>query len=138
VVDLFTDERIDCETYIQTRDYLTAEIAKEAHNAFFATKVTFANQMRLICEQEGADVGAVMSVVTADERNTTSHLDPYLGPYGGKCLPKDTEALTLYGDHQGADVNLLEAVMDLNATVAERYENREIEGNWPNLSVSGD
>lgn len=130
--------KIDCETFIETDDYLTAEIAKEGHNAFFATKVSFANQMRLVCEQEGADVETVMDVITADHRNTTSHLDPLLGPYGGKCLPKDTEALTHYAEAQDAPTWLLRGVIGLNNEARAEYDEVEITGQWPEVAVQSD
>lgn len=130
--------KIDCETFIETDDYLTAEIAKEGHNAFFATKVSFANQMRLVCDQEGADVETVMDVITADHRNTTSHLDPLLGPYGGKCLPKDTEALTHYAEAQNAATPLLRGVIDLNNEARAEYDDLEITGEWPEVAVQSD
>lgn len=128
--------RVSCDTIIELSDYLSAEIGKEAHNAYFATKVSFANQLRLICEEEGANVQAVMEIITADHRNTTSHLDPLLGPYGGKCLPKDTRALTLYGDQQGAPVPLLDGVMELNREARARFEDVEITGRWPQVAPS--
>lgn len=135
---LLDDRRIDCDTVIETDDYLTAEIAKEAHNAFFATKVSFANQMRLICEGAGADVEAVMDVVTADARNTESHLDPLLGPYGGKCLPKDTEALTLFAEGEGVDVPQLRGTIATNNIAKETFENVDITGTYPDISVQSD
>lgn len=133
---LFSNKAINCETIIETGEYLTAEIGKEAHNAFFATKVSFANQMRIICEREGADAEMVQEIITADHRNTTSHMDPMLGAYGGKCLPKDTEALTHYGRQQRAAVPLLEGVIETNNTAREKYENVTIEGQWPNITVT--
>lgn len=136
--ELFADEAINCERVIETSKYITAEIGKEAHNAYFATKVSFANQMRLIAEQEGADPQRVMDIITTDSRNTSSHLDPLLGPYGGKCLPKDTRALTLYGEQQGAPVPLLSGVIDLNEIARKKYENVEIEGSWPDVTAQGD
>lgn len=129
---------IDCDTVIETNDYLTAEIAKEAHNAFFATKVSFANQLRLIAEAVGADPRTIMDIVVADSRNTSSHLDPMLGPYGGKCLPKDTRALTLFAEEHRTPTPLLRGVMDLNDTAEAEFDNVEIEGNWPNVSAKGD
>jgi UDPglucose 6-dehydrogenase len=127
---------MDIGQVIETDDYLTAEIGKEAHNAFFATKVSFANQMRLIAEAGGADPERVMDIVTADSRNTTSHLDPTLGPYGGKCLPKDTEALAMYGGHKGVRVPLLHGTMQTNELARQRFENAEIAGNWPEIKTT--
>lgn len=135
---LLDGDGIQNQQVITTDRYLPAEIGKEAHNAFFATKVSFANQLRLICEQDGVDPTAVMDIVTADSRNTSSHLDPLLGPYGGKCLPKDTRALALYGDQQGAPTPLLDGVINLNREARRRYEDMEIEGEWPDIQVRGD
>lgn len=113
--------KIDCDTIIELDDYTTAEVAKEAHNAFFATKVSFANQMRLICDQTGSDASQVMDIVKADSRNTDSHLDPLRGPFGGQCLPKDTNALKIYANSHGVEVSLLEAVFSVNETTQEKY-----------------
>lgn len=126
---------VDCDTVIGTDDYLSAEIAKEAHNAFFATKVSFANQMRTIAESTGADPQFVMDVVTADHRNTSSHLDPMLGPFGGKCLPKDTNALRLFAEYNRVPTPLLDGTIEMNALAQDNYEYKDIEGNWPNVSV---
>lgn len=138
VLKLMSHWAIDCDRYIQFDDYLTAEIGKEAHNSYFATKVSFANEMRLICEETGADVQGVMDIVTADSRNTTSHLDPTLGPYGGKCLPKDLAALKHFGKDADADVALLQAVEWVNDVAREEFDNVEITGNWPQVKTVGD
>jgi UDPglucose 6-dehydrogenase len=133
VRELFDVADIDCDTIFECEDYLTAEIAKEAHNAFFATKVSFANQLRLIAEQTGADPETVLDIIIADSRNTDSHLDPMLGPYGGKCLPKDTEALTQFAHDAGVPTPLLRGTIDTNVEARRRFDNREIEGRWPNI-----
>lgn len=135
---VITDGRIDCDTVFESDDYLPAELAKEAHNAFFATKVSFANQMRTISERAGADAEFVMNVVTADHRNTTSHLDPMLGPYGGSCLPKDTEALRRYAREQNIPTPVLDGTVRMNDIAKENYEYLDIQGNWPNVSVRSD
>lgn len=135
---LLDSERIDCRTVIETDDYLTAEIGKEAHNAFFATKVSFANQVRAICEGTVADETTAMDIVVADGRNTSSHLDPRLGPYGGKCLPKDTAALKLFGREHGVPTPLLGGTMEMNAVAKEHYDDKSIHGNWPNITVTSD
>lgn len=139
VREVVDDARIDCDQFIETQDYLTAELGKEAHNAFFATKVSFANQMRAIAEQEGADAEMVMDIVTADGRNTSSHLDPMLGPFGGKCLPKDLAALRHYAsEQQDCPTPLLDGTKRMNDIAKDEYEYLDIEGNWPNVSIKGD
>lgn len=71
-----------------------AEIAKLAHNAYIATKVTFTCEIERICEAKNADPLMVMEVVWSDRRvQNPAHLTPGLGGFGGKCVPKDTLSL---------------------------------------------
>ena len=79
--------------FIRT-DFKTAEIGKLAHNAYIALKVTFTNTMESISESAGANAADVMKIVYSDRRVANSaHLEPFKGPYGGKCVPKDTNEL---------------------------------------------
>lgn len=73
---------------------LEAEYGKLAHNAYIATKVTFTCEIERLCNLEMIDARRVMEVVWRDRRvNNPSHLTPYNGGFGGKCVPKDTLAL---------------------------------------------
>ena len=75
-------------------DHRSAEVAKLAHNGFIATKVSFTNEIENICEELNADPVSVMSVIWSDRRvKSKEHLRPHMGPYGGKCVPKDTREL---------------------------------------------
>lgn len=92
--------------------HISAEIGKLAHNAYIATKVSFTNEMEKICSESGADVFDVMSTIWADRRvHSQEHLTPYLGPYMGKCVPKDTKELLNSGENR----ILLTAVENVNA-----------------------
>ena len=76
-----------------------AELGKLAHNAFIATKVTFANEMERISLELGADPEKVLEIVWSDRRvGSPEHLKPYRGAYGGKCVPKDSDELETAGD----------------------------------------
>jgi UDPglucose 6-dehydrogenase len=75
-------------------DWKSAEVAKLANNAFIALKVSFTNEIERICNEVGADPFKVMKVIWLDRRvKSNDHLKPKLGPYGGKCVPKDTREL---------------------------------------------
>ena len=75
-------------------DFKTAEIGKLAHNSFIALKVTFTNTMENVSDAIGANVDEVMHIVYSDRRvRNSAHLTPHMGPYGGKCVPKDTSEL---------------------------------------------
>lgn len=99
-------------TVIRT-DHRSAEVAKLAHNAFIATKVSFTNEIEEISRGVGAKPEVVMAVVAADRRVLSdAHLRPGLGPYGGRCVPKDTAELARVG---GPNARLLSAVLEARA-----------------------
>jgi len=99
-------------TLIRT-DHRSAEVAKLAHNAFIAAKVSFTNEIEEISRDVGANPEVVMAVVAADRRVLSdAHLRPGLGPYGGRCVPKDTAELTRVG---GPKARLLTAVLAARA-----------------------
>ena len=75
---------------------LEAEFGKLAHNSYIATKVTFTCEIERLCRINSIDANKVMEVVWRDRRvDNPSHLTPYLGGFGGKCVPKDTLALVM-------------------------------------------
>jgi len=75
----------------------TAEMVKYMTNTFLATKVSFANEMKLICDELKIDYDKVVEYSTYDERLGKSHWavpgpDGKMG-FGGSCFPKDLNAL---------------------------------------------
>lgn len=83
------------DTVIIKTDFKTAELGKLAHNSYIATKVSFTNEIEIICKSLDADPYDVMKIVWTDRRVMCSeHLTPGLGPYGGKCVLKDMNELT--------------------------------------------
>jgi len=94
-------------------DIKTASLAKYAMNSFYATKVTFMNQMYEVAEQVGADWNSVTNILKEHPWMGTHHF-AVPGPdgsrgFGGPCLPKDTEALV-----KEFDVELLRTVLEIN------------------------
>ena len=75
--------------------HLEAELGKLAHNAYIATKVTFTCEIERIAKEFGVDPYPVMESVWTDRRvRNSAHLTPGLGGFDGKCVPKDTAALS--------------------------------------------
>ena len=100
-------------------DHRSAELGKLAHNAFIATKVTFANEMERISLDRGADPEKVLEIVWSDRRvGSPEHLRPYLGAYGGKCVPKDSGELEAAGDS-----DFLRVISSMNDAFARSSKN---------------
>ena len=99
-------------------DHRSAEIGKLAHNAFIATKISFTNEIELITKQLGGDPLKVMSVIWSDRRvKSQEHLTPLKGPYGGKCVPKDTIELI----NSSEESLLLKTVYEVNEKIKQIY-----------------
>ncbi len=94
-------------------DERSAELTKYAANSFLATKITFMNEVALLCEKLGADVDMVRRGVGSDERIGRRFLFPGIG-YGGSCFPKDVQALVKSSQEVNYDFRILNAVMDVN------------------------
>lgn len=99
-----------------------AELVKYAENSFFALKVTFANELRRICERAGVCYHRVREGWLDDPRTGPMHTAAFADAPGfsGKCLPKDTAALAAYCRSLGMEPRLLEAVLEVNGAHAAR------------------
>lgn len=93
---------------------VTAEMAKYANNAFNATKISFFNEIIMMCNKIDADPNAIHKIVQLD-RYYGVHPWHIGSPYGGKCLPKDTNAIIHMFNHSGLhNPVLLKAVKQVN------------------------
>jgi UDPglucose 6-dehydrogenase len=94
-------------------DERSAELTKYAANAFLATKISFMNEIALLCEKVGADVDKVRIGIGTDDRIGKRFLFPGIG-YGGSCFPKDVQALSKTAEQNDFDFRILKSVMDVN------------------------
>ena len=96
-----------------------AELVKYTKNTFYAMKVIFANQMYDICQSLDEDWSTIKQIITAKQQQPIgdSHLDPIFGLYrgfGGKCLPKDSQALGVLAENLGCKYEILDAIQSDN------------------------
>src|SRR6202165_3080838 len=94
-------------------DPRSAELTKYAANAMLATRISFMNDVAMLCERVGADVAAVRKAMGADKRIGHPFLFPGVGD-GGSCFSKDVKALVATARNNGLDFTLLAAVDAVN------------------------
>ena len=112
-----------------------AELIKYASNALLSVLISFGNELAGVCEATpGTDMETVMRGLNLDRRlspavngqrvfpEILSYLRPGIG-FGGSCLPKDVNALRVYGKRIGACTRILDAVMATNAERPARVVN---------------
>ncbi|WP_169306682.1 UDP-glucose dehydrogenase family protein [Cohnella pontilimi] len=104
-------------------DRRSAELSKLAANAFLAVKISFSNEVAVLCEQIGADYNDVAGVLGSDPRIGPHFLGAGLG-FGGSCLPKDTRALVRFAERSGAPQTLVEAAIHVNRQRTERIAHK--------------
>lgn len=78
-------------------DATTAELIKLSLNAFFATKVVFANQIYDYAQKVGANYETIKKVLTTHPWGSKNHFTIFHKGgrgAGGKCLRKDLESFT--------------------------------------------
>ena len=91
----------------------TAEISKYASNAFLAARISFINEIALLCDKFGVDVADVAKVVGLESRCGEGYLGAGLG-WGGSCLPKDVRGLIYMAASQRVSAPLLRSVLKVN------------------------
>ena len=91
-------------------DDSTAEMIKLVMNAFLATKISFVNEIESLCKEYQADVYAVFDALRREGKCAPPGSYPGLGPFEGRCLPKDTMALA----NSSKNTPLLRAVLEVN------------------------
>ena len=113
----------DCR-YIQT-DSTTAELTKYMENSWGATKVTFCNEFYRIAKIFGVDYRELRELFLLDGRTERMHTSVFEGNYGfgGKCFPKDVNAIVKASKKAGYKPKFLEEVLRSNKRF--RKDNRK-------------
>lgn len=116
---------------IQT-NYNTSEMIKYMNNCFFATKISFLNEMRLVADKSNVNWDLAVEGFIRDGRIGHSHLQ-VPGPdgkfgFGGSCFPKDIRAMISFGKTLGLDMNTLNGVWETNLKVRSEKDWEKLKG----------
>ena len=119
-------------TPIIKTNFETAEMIKYMNNCFFATKVSFLNEMYQIARKSGIDWNMAIEGFVRDGRIGHSHMS-VPGPdgkfgFGGSCFPKDIQAMIHFAKELGVYPNVLEGVWNKNLNVRPEEDWKELKG----------
>ena len=119
-------------TLIIKTDTKSAEFIKYMCNCFFATKISFMNEMKQASNLLDLNWESVMKGFLSDGRIGNSHVDVpghdgSLG-FGGKCFPKDVNAFMNFLEKEGVKTTMLTAAWEKNQEVRDVHDWLDIEG----------
>ena len=90
-----------------------AEMAKYASNCFLALKISYFNEIGMLCKKMGINEDEVSLAVSMDNR-IGSYGTRGGRPYGGACFPKDTEAFASFARNMNVKPDLIEIAISIN------------------------
>jgi len=113
-------------------NFETAEMIKYMNNCFFATKVSFMNEMYDIANKCGVDWNIAVDGWVRDGRIGHTHL-AVPGPdgkrgFGGSCFPKDVQAMITFGNSLNVDKKTLKGAWETNLNVRPERDWEKLEG----------
>jgi nucleotide sugar dehydrogenase len=95
-----------------------AELIKYASNCFLSLKISFFNEIGLICQHLGIDHKDVSLGVSLDKR-IGKYGTEFGRPFDGMCLPKDTQALASFIKQNRIEPDLLEIALNINKKIED-------------------
>ncbi len=95
-----------------------AELIKYASNCFLSLKISFFNEIGLICQHLGIDDKVVSLGVSLDKR-IGKYGTEFGRPFDGMCLPKDTQALASFIKQHRIEPDLLEIALNINKKIED-------------------
>ena len=130
-----------CEEMYQARfphtpiictDPRSAEFIKYMCNCFFATKISYMNEMKQAVDKLGLDWDPILRGFLSDGRIGNSHVnvpghDGSPG-FGGKCFPKDLNAFINYFKDLSVEPLMMTAAWEKNSEVRKNKDWESIEG----------
>jgi UDPglucose 6-dehydrogenase len=97
----------------------TAELVREASTAFIATKISFINELAVLCEKVNADAINLSLALGLDKKIAPRCLQPGAG-MGGRFAESDMTSLSDLAQQKGVSLKVLNAAREVNGALAER------------------
>jgi len=114
------DPLIKREENFLTMAWESAELTKYAANTMLAARISFMNEMTILCEHYGADIEDIRKGIGSDSRIGPAFLRAGCG-YGGSCFPKDVAAMEHISRHAGYENLFVEAIQTVNKNQKKRF-----------------
>src|SRR3954468_7493344 len=117
------DPIVKREERFMTMNWESAELAKYAANAMLAARISFMNEMTILCEGYGADIEDIRKGIGSDFRIGPAFLRAGCG-YGGSCFPKDVPAKDHTSKAAGHENLFVNAIQTVNKNQKKRFVDR--------------
>ncbi len=119
------DPLIKREENFLTMNWESSELTKYAANSMLAARISFMNEMTILCEHYGADVEDIRKGIGSDQRIGPSFLRAGCG-YGGSCFPKDVAAMEHISKTAGYESLFVNAIQTINKNQKKRFVDKLI------------
>lgn len=106
-------------------DIASSELTKYAANAMLAMKISFINEISMLCERVGANINDVRNGIGSDKRIGYDFIYPSIG-FGGSCFPKDVNSLKKQFEDLGLTSLISNATLDINEFQWKHFASRII------------
>jgi UDPglucose 6-dehydrogenase len=117
------DPLVKREENFLTMSWESAELTKYAANSMLAARISFMNEMTILCEHYGADIEDIRKGIGTDSRIGPAFLKAGCG-YGGSCFPKDVAAMEHISRAAGHESLFVHAVQTVNANQKKRFADK--------------
>ena len=114
------DPLVKREENFLTMGWESAELTKYAANSMLAARISFMNEMTILCEHFDADVEDIRKGIGSDQRIGPAFLKAGCG-YGGSCFPKDVAAMAHISRSAGYESLFVNAIETINKNQKKRF-----------------
>src|SRR5262245_7215015 len=114
------DPLVKREEHFLTMNWESAELTKYAANSMLAARISFMNEMTILCEHYGADIEDIRKGIGSDQRIGPAFLRAGCG-YGGSCFLKDVAAMEHISRAAGHESLFVNAIQTINKAQKKRF-----------------